>query len=385
MIGNQVLFVDDDANILSGYKRALHKRYDIVTCLSGEEGLNKIGSDGPFAVIVADMQMPGMNGIEFLRKAQEAAPSTVRLMLTGNADQKTAADAVNQGHVFSFLTKPCPAESLDLALTNAVKQYRLIMAEKELLEHTLNGAVKVLSDVLSMLDPHSFGRAERLREEMKVIAKWFQAPRPWELELGATLSQIGFVSVPQALILKARSGFHLSGAERDILARVPMTGAALLENIPRLGNVAEIVRYQQKNFDGSGLPNDSVAGEAIPIGARILKVLNELLEIEAGKKSRPEAFRNMKHTVGVFDPKVLDALAACFDVYIEDKDGEPSRTASVRVNDLIVGNILADDIKTVEGSLIVTAGSQVTQPLLQKLRNFAELGGLKEPITIKVS
>jgi response regulator RpfG family c-di-GMP phosphodiesterase len=385
MIGNQVLFVDDDANILSGYKRALHKRYDIVTCLSGEEGLNKIGSDGPFAVIVADMQMPGMNGIEFLRKAQQAAPSTVRLMLTGNADQKTAADAVNQGHVFSFLTKPCPAESLDLALNNAVKQYRLIMAEKELLEHTLNGAVKVLSDVLSMLDPHSFGRAERLREEMKVIAKWFQAPRPWELELGATLSQIGFVSVPQALILKARSGFHLSGAERDILARVPMTGAALLENIPRLGNVAEIVRYQQKNFDGSGLPNDSVAGQAIPIGARILKVLNELLEMEAGKKSRPEAFRNMKRTEGVFDPKVLEALAACFDVYIEDKDGEQSRTASVRVNDLIVGNVLADDVKTVEGSLIVTAGSQVTQPLLQKLRNFAELGGLKEPITIKVS
>lgn len=385
MIGNQVLFVDDDANILSGYKRALHKRYEIVTCLSGEEGLNKIGSDGPFAVIVADMQMPGMNGIEFLRKAQEAAPSTVRLMLTGNADQKTAADAVNQGHVFSFLTKPCPAESLDLALSNAVKQYRLIMAEKELLEHTLNGAVKVLSDVLSMLDPHSFGRAERLREEMKVIAKWFQAPRPWELELGATLSQIGFVSVPQALILKARSGFHLSGAERDILARVPMTGAALLENIPRLGNVAEIVRYQQKNFDGSGLPNDNVSGEAIPIGARILKVLNELLEMEAAKKSRPEAFRNMKRTEGIFDPKVLEALAACFDVYIEEKDGEQTRTASVRVNDLMVGNVLADDVKTVEGALIVTAGSQVTQPLLQKLRNFLELRGLQEPITIRVN
>jgi response regulator RpfG family c-di-GMP phosphodiesterase len=385
MIGTQVLFVDDDANILSGYKRALHKRYEIVTCLSGEEGLNKIASDGPFAVIVADMQMPGMNGIEFLRKAQDAAPSTVRLMLTGNADQKTAADAVNQGHVFSFLTKPCPAESLDLALSNAMKQYRLIMAEKELLEHTLNGAIKVLSDVLAMLDPQAFGRAERLREEMKVIAKWFQAPRPWELELGATLSQIGFVSVPQALILKARSGFHLTGAERDILARVPMTGAALLENIPRLGNVAEIVRYQQKNFDGTGLPNDSVSGEAIPIGARILKVLNELLEMEAGKKSRPEAFRSMRRTQGIFDPKVLEALAACFDVYIEAKEGEPTRTASVRVNDLIVGNILADDVKTAEGALIVTGGSQVTAPLLQKLRNFAELGGLQEPITIKVS
>lgn len=383
MTGPQILFVDDDANILSGVKRALHKRFDVVTSLSGEEGLTRLANDGPFAVVVADMQMPGMNGIQFLRKAQEQSPDTVRLMLTGNADQKTAAEAVNFGHVFSFLTKPCPPESLEAALSNAVKQYRLIIAEKELLEQTLNGAIKVLTDVLSMTDPQAFGRAERLRDEMKTIAKWFRAPRPWELELGAMLSQIGYMTLPAPVVMKARTGLQLTGVERDMMARVPQTGACLLENIPRLGSVAEIVRYQHKNFDGSGFPNDGTSGEAIPIGARILRVLNALLDAEAAKRSRPEAFRQMRENSGVFDPQVLEAVAACFDIYLEEQDVGAVPTSEVRVSELTVGALLVHDVMTSEGTLIVTGGTRVTPALLEKLRNFAELSGLVEPLVIR--
>src|SRR4051812_10280575 len=98
MHGSRILFVDDDPNILAGYQRTLRKRYSVATALSADEGLALIESDGPFAVVVADMQMPGTNGIQFLRKAQEKAPDSIRLMLTGNADQKTAIDAVNEGH-----------------------------------------------------------------------------------------------------------------------------------------------------------------------------------------------------------------------------------------------------------------------------------------------
>ena len=90
---------------------------------------------------------------EMLRKAQEISPDTVRLMLTGNADQKTAADAVNQGHVFSFLTKPCSPEMMSTVITNALKQYHLIRAEKELLEQTLNGAIKEVRRLSHALRP----------------------------------------------------------------------------------------------------------------------------------------------------------------------------------------------------------------------------------------
>ena len=166
---SRILFVDDDPNVLSAYQRTLRKRYTLDTASSGDAGLALIEKDGPYAVIVADMQMPGMNGIDFLKHAMEKTPDTVRLMLTGNADQKTAVDAVNHGHVFSFLSKPCPSESLEAALENALRQYELICAEKELLEETLNGSIKVLTDILAIVDPEAFGHAQRLREE---FARW---------------------------------------------------------------------------------------------------------------------------------------------------------------------------------------------------------------------
>lgn len=383
MLTNQILFVDDDANILSAYKRILHKRFDVVTSLSGDEGLTRLSKDGPFAVVVADMQMPGMNGVQFLRKVQEQAPETVRLMLTGNADQRTAADAVNHGHVFSFLTKPCPPESLEMAISSALKQYRLIVAEREVLEQTLNGAIKVLTEVLSITDPESFGRAQRLRDEIKVIGRWFAAPRQWQLELGAMLSQIGYVVIPAGVIAKARSGAQLSGTERDMVTRVPEAGAALLEKIPRLEEVAEMVRYQKKNFDGSGFPVDGVAGEAIPIGARILRILNDLLEREAQKRARADILQGLRQTSGRYDPKVLEAIAACFDVYLGTAEPDCNGTVPVHVSDLTVGRTLAEDVLTGDGTLVVLGETIISDALLQKLKNFHDVIGLKEPLFLK--
>src|ERR1039457_2934499 len=161
-MSTKILFVDDDANILAGHQRTLRKDFTLDVALGGEQGLVMILTKGPYAVIVADMQMPGMNGIEFLMKAETKAPDTVRMMLTGNADQKTSVDAVNRGHVFRFLTKPCEPETLMQTLNAGLKQYRLITAERELLEKTLHGSIKVLADVLSLIDPLSFGRGESL-------------------------------------------------------------------------------------------------------------------------------------------------------------------------------------------------------------------------------
>ncbi|MEI2723401.1 MAG: response regulator [Verrucomicrobiota bacterium] len=176
----KVLFIDDDASILAAYQRNLRKQFSIDVALGGVPGLAAIATHGPYAVVVADMQMPGMNGVEFLTRAEAVAPETVRIMLTGNADQKTASDAVNQGHVFRFLNKPCPPEVITLTLTAAVRQYRLITAERELLENTLNGSIKLLTDILSMVDPQSFGRAKLLRDYMKT----YLAPMPTPIRVG---------------------------------------------------------------------------------------------------------------------------------------------------------------------------------------------------------
>src|ERR1039457_6968397 len=170
-MNEKILFIDDDANLLAAVERNLRQKFNLVTASGGEAGLAKMANDGPFAVVVADMQMPGMNGVQLLTEAQKRYPETVRLMLTGNADQRTAVEAVNTGHVFQFLTKPCPMETLSLALHAGLKQYRLITAERELLEKTLNGCIKVLADVLSLTDPLSFGRGETLRHYMRAYVK----------------------------------------------------------------------------------------------------------------------------------------------------------------------------------------------------------------------
>lgn len=376
---SRILFVDDDPNVLSAYQRTLRKRYTLDTASSGDAGLTLMEKDGPYAVIVADMQMPGMNGVDFLKHAMQKSPESVRLMLTGNADQKTAADAVNHGHVFSFLSKPCPAESLEAALENALRQYQLICAEKELLEETLNGSIKVLTDILAIVDPDAFGHAQRLREEIRGVAKWFGVPRAWEYELGAMLSQIGTVAIPPMVLSRHRTGQGLSPTEKEMIASIPEIGANLIANIPRMAPVADIVRYQRKNFDGSGFPNDAVTGENIPMGARILRVLCDLVRVEAGRKTRAEAFVQLKLKTGVYDPKVLDAVASSFDLYL---GAEQAEIKSIPFSELKAGDVLASDILTKDGTLVVGCGAQISGALLRKLQNFREVVGLKEPLMV---
>ncbi|NIQ03497.1 MAG: response regulator, partial [Nitrospinaceae bacterium] len=94
-----------------------------------------------FAVVVSDMRMPDMDGIQFLSRVREHYPQTVRMMLTGYADVKTAMNAVNEGNIFRFMTKPCPPEVFEKVLSAGIEQYRLITAERDLLERTLKGSV----------------------------------------------------------------------------------------------------------------------------------------------------------------------------------------------------------------------------------------------------
>lgn len=101
-----VLFVDDEPAILDTYQRLLHRDFEIEIAVGGPLALRMLELRGPYAVIVSDSRMPDMNGIELLGRVRTIAPDTVRMMLTGYADVETAIDAVNEGSVFRFLTKP---------------------------------------------------------------------------------------------------------------------------------------------------------------------------------------------------------------------------------------------------------------------------------------
>lgn len=382
---SKVLFVDDDPNLLSAIQRTLHKHFKIDTCLDAAVALRQLVDDGPYAVVVADMRMPEMDGLEFLKKARALAPDTVRLMLTGNADQKTAVDAVNDGHVFRFLTKPCPPPTLVPALEAGLGQYRVVLAERELLENTLSGAVEALTEIHSLTDPQTFERSRRLREYARAFVQTAPHTFTWELELAAMLSQIGRVTVPAAVLAKTRTGISLTGPEKDVLDRIPEVSARLLEKIPRLEQVARTVRYHQKHFDGTGFPADSLGGEDIPVGSRILKVLSDLIELECDGVSKAAAFQAMNDRAGRYDPNVLAAAMRCFDVALDEDASTPRHPLSIAVESLRAGHVLAEDILTHDGNLVVSAGTKLSPAMLEKLFNFRLLKAIDETILVRAA
>jgi response regulator RpfG family c-di-GMP phosphodiesterase len=224
--------------------------FDVHTATDGGEALDLIAKSEPFSVVVCDCRMPAMDGIELLQRVARAAPSSVRIMLTGNTDQATAVAAVNKGDVFRFLNKPCESEELKQVLTLAVRQYELVTAEKELLEQTLKGSIKVLADLLGIAKPEAFGRTARLRRKARELAARFPSVKIWELDTAALLSQLGCVNVAQEILDKRQRGEALNERDESAFASHPLLGADLISRIPRLERVGKIVREDIKTDDG---------------------------------------------------------------------------------------------------------------------------------------
>ena len=382
-MNKKLLFVDDDPNLLAGFQRTLRKLYEFDTALGGEEGLAKIKSHGPYAVIVADMTMPGMDGVVFLEKSRALSPDSVRLMLTGNADQQTAADAVNRGEVFRFLSKPCPPEVLQPALDLALKHYELAHLEHELIEGTLAGCVKVLTEVLGITAPDRLGRGQRLRDSSRSLAGRPGHGPLWELELSAQLSSIGYALIPPSILRSAALQQTLSPAEHAVLRRAPLIGHDLLADIPRLAGVAKIVLYQEKHFDGSGFPSDSLAGEAIPAGSRLLKILNDRLALEEEGVVKQAALKVMRERRGVYDPTLLEICFVCFSDFLANALSSQSPVHSLDVADLQPGQIIVSDLTTAEGLPLVTVGSRLTPMIIERLRTHMEIGSLRGHILVQ--
>jgi len=121
----RILIVDDGELILDALKRHLHSRFEVTTATGGKEALRLVLSQAPYAVVVAGLRMPGMDGVPLLYLIRQAAQDTVRVMLTGKADVKSASSAINHGNILRFLMKPCPTSTLLRPLEAAVEQYRL--------------------------------------------------------------------------------------------------------------------------------------------------------------------------------------------------------------------------------------------------------------------
>lgn len=137
-MSEKILLVDDELSVLQSYQRLLHQEFQVETATGASEALAKLTANGPYAVLVADMRMPGMDGAQLLAKVMVDFPATVRIMLTGNLDIQTAIRAVNEGNIFRFLTKPCDKETFVSTLQAALGQYHVLNQKDQYYKAAIN-------------------------------------------------------------------------------------------------------------------------------------------------------------------------------------------------------------------------------------------------------
>ena len=375
-MSKKILFVDDEPNVLQSIRRSLRKEFDLDTAEGGEEALQMMKSNGTYAIIVSDMRMPGMNGVELLAQAKQDSPDTVRMMLTGNADQQTAVDAVNHGDIFRFLNKPCETADLAQAIKNGLRQHELITAEKELLEKTLRGSIKALADVLSLSNPEVFGKTTRFKNLIKHIAGEMGLADTWQFESAAMLSQIGCVTVAEDLLSRKIGGHPLTDDEMAEFAAHAAIGADILMKIPRMEDIAQAIRYQEKNFDGSGFPRDRVKGEDIPLGARLLKVVLDFDAFESSGAPPSDALERVKQQSAFYDPQVF----AGFEKAVQR--GMALSAVTINIMKLTDSMVLAADVVTSGDTLLIAKGQETTLSARRHLQNFRDKGLIGDTVQV---
>lgn len=357
----RVLFVDDEPNVLDSIRRQLRKSVDIHTASGGDEALRALKELGPVALVISDMRMPGMTGAELLAQVRDLYPDTVRMILSGQADLESTISAVNDGHIFRFLTKPCGEEALRSAVAAGLGQYELVTTRKELVEKTLQGLVETLNDILGLTNPMARRRTARVRQYAAAIAGALQFPMPWDLRLATLLSQVGCITLPESILGKLYAGTELTAGEQELYARHPEVAAALIARIPQLGPVAEMIGRQQ-SIDFATLPPDVAAWDARTTATVILAVATALDELLATGDQPATALQRLEQSLPGMPKAVMAAVRAVHlhSAYMDIR--------FVGFGELAPGMVLDEDVVTDTGDTLIFRGEEVTRNLLEQLR-----------------
>jgi CheY-like chemotaxis protein len=353
----RVLCVDDDSFLLGILTKTIGVDYEVLTSSSGAEALQLIENTEPFQAVISDHRMPDMSGAQFLQAVRDKHPLIVRILLTGETELSEAVAAMNQAGLFRFLLKPSTRTVLLDTLQAAVVQYQLQVAERELLQKTLIGTMRALSDVLAIASPTAFGHVSRIKELALGVAKQLKLPEQWPLEFASVAAQLGHISLPERTLSRLYAGETLSPAESAQVAQSALVAERVLKRIPRLDPVVDIL----SRLAGGGITDDSPES----IGAEILRVVSAYGAVERATASRDTAIHRLRAQAGRFDPEVLKALTELLGF----EEGE-DETIEVPISRVCVDMIVAEDLRTRTGVLLVTKGYRVSESFVARLSNF---------------
>lgn len=379
-MSHKVLLVDDEVNLLQSLRRSFRNRYELLLAEGGESALGILNSEPSLAVVVSDMQMPNVNGLKVLSEAKRLCPNTVRIMLTGNIDQQTAVDAVNQGGVFRFVNKPCDPEALASVIDEAIQHHEQLIAEKVLLSRTLTAAVGVSTELLALANPKAHGRANRLKDLAKKIADRLSLADRWQLEVSAMLSQIGCVNEAQAM--ESPAGGNGSGIGGNVKPPIPFSpdwdrmlasqaeaSSQIVSKIPRLDRVSTIIRMQVTD-----VPTNS----PLAIDLQFALILRMLIEFDYLSQSTTiaAALEQMQQHANRYEPQAFQQLLHLAAV--------SCTVTEHSVRDLQPGMMLEDHVLNDSGDILISKGHELTETLIQRLRNFSRSTiGVREPIKVR--
>lgn len=317
----KIMIVDDEPANLRLLERLFRRDYQVVTASSGNEALQLLVQHD-VAILISDQRMPGMTGIELIKRTVEFRPHMVRIILTGYTDTASLVEGINCGHIYKYVTKPWSNDDLRLTVERALQHYETNKSRSELeqanqrlhvrLQELMRGAVRAIADALEARDEHIYGHGRRVGGFATAIGRRMRldVQSIEHISLAAFLHDIGKIGTPDHILLKPAA---LTDEERAVMQQHAERGARMLAGIPDMQDVSDAVRYHHENFDGTGYP-EGLSGEQIPIIARIIRVADAYDALTSPRPFREAhdhdtAVCQLEKLAGTeFDPQVVRAF-----------------------------------------------------------------------------
>jgi response regulator RpfG family c-di-GMP phosphodiesterase len=330
----RALLVDDDSSVCKLLSEKLSQEgFSCWSAASGEEAL-KLLKEQAFDVVISDLRMPGISGLELLEQACPKYPHATFLMATGVDDLRIGVQAMKKGAA-DYLLKPLQMEETVRRVQQALEKKRLelevenyrchlekmveqrtkqLQAAAKRIEQTYDDTLEALGAALDLRDTGTEGHSRRVRDYCLEIARRTGCPDDElkNIARGAYLHDIGKIGIPDAILLKPGK---LTPEERAVMETHARIGYELLSRIPFLAGAAEIVLTHQESYDGTGYPQ-GLAGDENPLGARIFAAADTLDAMTSDRPYRRalplSAAREeiMRESGRQFDPKVVEVFLA---------------------------------------------------------------------------
>ncbi|HSA07293.1 MAG TPA: response regulator [Candidatus Gastranaerophilales bacterium] len=314
-----ILVVDDEKDNLQLFMRTLRKDYNVLFANRGLEGL-EILKNNEVDMIISDHKMPEMEGTEFLKKAYEIKPESVRMLVTAFADSEILREAINAGKVQRYLKKPWTPNDLLNVVEACFEVYQLNIDNQKLAEDLKNlfsGTISAIMEALDAKDPFTSGRSKRVTFYALKIGEAYglSDERLSELEIAGLLHDIGMIGVPVNVITKPG---NLTDEEYELIKSHTIMAMKILVEIKQLNHVVKIVGCHHEHYNGEGYPY-GLKGEEIPVESQIIAIADAydgLTSERAYRKSlaHEEAVRKIKSAAGSqFNPTVIEAFSKAID------------------------------------------------------------------------